>query len=167
MCSTNNIFISCVSAFIFICTAFSQHVYLPSFKLPECGVIRDPGVGRVWRCEEGVIFKVLLRVAQQAGDETTHITACRAHTVLEVIMNVLFTCNNLNEHKYSWEQTAETLESGRKDQPCKVTELSGGCVFLFQGRKWLIDTLRNLLYVALLAQMKSEGIMWTQGHQSS
>lgn len=40
-------------------------IYWPSFKLPECGVIWNPGVGRIWWCEEGVIFNVLLCVAQQ------------------------------------------------------------------------------------------------------
>lgn len=52
-----------VSVSIEICIAFL--VYRPCFKLPECGVVWDPGVGWIWRCEEGVVFNVLLCVAQQ------------------------------------------------------------------------------------------------------
>lgn len=38
--------------------------YPPGFQLPECGVIWDPGVRWIWRREEGVVFNILLCVAQ-------------------------------------------------------------------------------------------------------
>lgn len=46
------------------------HGGIPGLQVPERGVVAEPGVGQLGRGHEGVVLRVLLRVADQTDRET-------------------------------------------------------------------------------------------------